>query len=66
MSAASNRHKSKVFQNPVAMNAIDPVAYFEQEKPVSDAAAHARHWSGAEWHFANSCNSKAFATNPQV
>ena len=55
-----------VFQNPLAINAIDPVAYFEQQKPVLGAAVHARRWNGAEWHFSNLSNASAFAANPEA
>lgn len=55
-----------VFQNPVAINAIDPIAYFEQQKPVPGQAAHARRWNGAEWHFANENNANMFAANPEA
>ena len=56
----------EVFQNPIAINAIDPVAYFEQQKPVPGQTAHARRWNGAEWHFANENNAKMFAANPEA
>lgn len=56
----------EVFQNPIAINAVDPVGYFDQEKPVSGAAAHAHLWNGAEWHFANRRNADKFAANPET
>ncbi|CUH78220.1 hypothetical protein TRM7557_01777 [Tritonibacter multivorans] len=56
----------EVFQNPVAVNAIDPVAYFKQQKPVPGQAAHARRWNGAEWRFANENNANTFAANPEA
>ncbi|MQY42592.1 YHS domain protein [Epibacterium sp. SM1969] len=55
-----------VFQNPVAMNAVDPIAYFEQQKPILGAAAHARRWNGAEWRFANRLNANTFAATPEA
>lgn len=56
----------EVFQNPVAVNAIDPVEYFERQKPVTGQAAHSRRWNGAEWRFANENNANTFAANPEA
>ncbi|WP_240514015.1 YHS domain-containing (seleno)protein [Paramylibacter kogurei] len=64
--SAALARESEVFQNPVAINAIDPVAYFEQQKPVPGQAEHARRWNGAEWHFANENNANTFAANPEA
>lgn len=55
-----------IFQNPVAINAIDPVAYFYQQTPVPGQAAHARRWNGTEWHFDNEDNANMFAANPEA
>lgn len=54
----------QVFQNPIAINAHDPVAYFTQGRPVPGSAAHAVAWNGAEWHFANAENAATFRANP--
>lgn len=56
----------EVFQNPVAINAIDPVGYFEQQKPVQGSTSHTRNWNGAEWHFANQSNADKFASDPET
>lgn len=57
--------ESKVFQNPVAINATDPVAYFEQEKPVPGSVDHKVKWNGAEWHFASRRNATKFKADPE-
>lgn len=55
-----------VFQNPVAINAHDPVGYFTQGRPVPGLSAHAVQWNGAEWHFASAENAALFAADPGV
>ena len=55
-----------VFQNPIAINATDPVGYFEQEKPVPGSAEHTVNWNGAEWHFASSANAATFEADPET
>ena len=54
----------EVFQNPIAINAIDPVGYFEQNRPVRGSADHSVEWNGAEWHFASQRNASMFASDP--
>lgn len=56
----------QVFQNPVAINAHDPVAYFTEERPVPGDPAHAIRWNGAEWHFASAANAATFAADPET
>ncbi len=55
-----------VFQNPIAINAIDPVGYFEQEKPVLGSQEHSLDWNGAEWHFESPQNLAKFKANPET
>ena len=55
-----------VFQNPVAINATDPVGYFEQEKPIPGSAEHTINWNGADWHFASSANAAKFEADPET
>ena len=55
-----------VFQNPIAINATDPVGYFQQEKPVPGSAEHTVNWNGAEWHFASSANAAKFEADPET
>jgi len=55
-----------VFQNPIAINAHDPVAYFTDGRPVPGSAAHAVAWNGATWHFASAENASVFQANPET
>ncbi|MCA2011455.1 YHS domain protein [Cereibacter sphaeroides] len=54
----------EVFQNPIAINGIDPVAYFSAGGPVAGIAAHGVSWNGATWHFASPENAEAFRQSP--
>lgn len=54
----------EVFQNPVAINGIDPVAYFDQKKPVKGSKNHKVKWKGAEWRFSSAANVSKFTANP--
>lgn len=55
----------EVFQtNSVAINGIDPVAYFTQAKPVAGSAAHALDWKGARWLFSTTDTMDMFLSDP--
>jgi len=54
----------QVFQNPIAINGTDPVAYFTDSKPVAGSADHKVSWNGADWHFASAANAETFKANP--
>lgn len=56
----------EVFQNPLAINGADPVAYFTDRKPVIGDAAHSLTWNGAEWRFASAGNRALFEANPET
>ena len=55
----------EVFQNPIAINGTDPVAYFRSGGPVAGSAAHAVTWNGATWHIASAENAETFRQNPE-
>jgi YHS domain-containing protein len=48
-----------------AINAIDPVAYFTDGKPVPGVMSNAVAWRGAKWVFANAENMAAFEADPE-
>ncbi len=48
----------------VAIRGYDPVAYFQQGKPVRGAAAHSHDWNGVTWRFSSAANRDAFAADP--
>jgi YHS domain-containing protein len=55
-----------VFQTSgVAINGIDPIAYFADMRPVIGSARHALMWNGATWHFASVDNMETFKANPE-
>lgn len=60
----ASARETEIYQNPIAINAIDPVGYFVDQKPVKGAAQHQVNWNGAEWHFTNADNARKFRTDP--
>lgn len=56
----------EVFQNPVAINAIDPIGYFERQKPVLGSSDFKVEWKGADWHFASQSNASKFTSDPET
>jgi len=48
-----------------AIKGYDPVAYFNQQKPVKGDAQYSYDWMGATWLFASAEDRAAFATSPQ-
>ncbi len=63
---AALAREPEVFQNPVAINAIDPIGYFTEAAPVPGLAAHAVTWNGATWHFASAENAARFEAEPET
>jgi len=54
-----------VFANGgLAIRGYDPVAYFNDARPVRGEAAFSHSWNGAEWRFASAANRDAFAADP--
>ncbi len=54
----------EVFQNPTAINGIDPVAYFERQEPLSGSRANQLSWNGATWLFSTAHNAAKFLAAP--
>ena len=49
----------------LAIRGIDPVAYFEDRRPVAGDAAIKAEWNGATWRFASAGNRNAFVDEPE-
>jgi YHS domain-containing protein len=49
----------------LAVSGYDPVAYFEQGRPVEGRKAFEFEWNGATWRFATADNRAAFQANPE-
>lgn len=49
----------------VAIKGYDPVAYFEDGKPVKGSSDHKFEWQGAVWQFASASHRDAFAAEPE-
>ena len=49
----------------VAIEGTDPVAYFEEGKPVAGSSDFEHEWMGATWRFASAANRDRFAADPE-
>jgi YHS domain-containing protein len=47
-----------------ALRGYDPVAYFDENKPVKGLPAHKAEHKGSTFHFASKANRDAFAADP--
>lgn len=51
--------------NGVAIRGTDPVAYFQEGKPVQGNSQFAYKWMNATWYFSSAANRDLFVKNPQ-
>ena len=49
----------------VAINGVDPVAYFADARPVAGSAEYTVMYKGAEWRFVSAANKAAFEGDPE-
>lgn len=52
------------FLSSLAVDGYDPVAYFEQGKPVEGSPQFESAYKGATWRFASAANKAAFDADP--
>ena len=50
----------------LAIKGYDPVAYFEDGKPVKGDAAYQFQWKGATWRFSSAAHREAFTKDPEL
>ena len=63
--AAGTAHAATVYTDRgAAIGGYDPVAYFNEGKPVAGTAEHSLDWNGVTWRFASAANRDAFAAAP--
>jgi YHS domain-containing protein len=48
-----------------AIEGYEPVAYFEEGKPVEGDSDHTHEWMGATWYLASAANRDLFAADPE-
>ncbi|HEV7228142.1 YHS domain-containing (seleno)protein [Brevundimonas sp.] len=48
----------------LAIGGYDPVAYFDEGRPVVGSAAHQLEWNGATWRFASAAHLAVFRADP--
>lgn len=52
-------------RGPIAIRGFDPVAYFNEEKPVIGYKNITYKWIGAIWPFSSETNRKSFMDHPK-
>lgn len=58
--------KAHVFSDKQgALRGYDPVAYFNESKPVKGTKDFIYHWNGADWYFSNLENMETFKASPE-
>ncbi|WP_282607461.1 YHS domain-containing (seleno)protein [Pelagibius sp. Alg239-R121] len=50
----------------LAVSGYDPVAYFNEGKPVEGSSDHEFEWNGVTWRFASSANQEIFMQDPEA
>jgi len=53
------------FLGGVAIEGVDPVAYFAEGRPVEGSSAFEHEWMGATWRFASAEHRDQFAVDPE-
>ena len=48
-----------------AIDGTDPVAYFEEGRPIEGSSDFKHEWNGATWRFSSEENRALFAANPE-
>ena len=67
LSFAVNAQKSEVFvTGDGAIHGYDPVAYFNEHKPVKGDIKYNLVWNSATWYFMNQKNLDLFKMNPPM
>jgi YHS domain-containing protein len=67
ISLASLAQKSEIFNtSDGAIHGYDPVAYFNDHKPVKGDKKYSLSWMTATWYFSSQKNLEMFKGNPQM
>lgn len=60
---------TEIVTNPltgIAINGMDPVSYFTEERPLAGRSDYEYRWKGVPWHFASSANMEVFKRSPEI
>ena len=63
--AAETRSINATWIGKVAIHGYDPVAYFDQGRPIQGEKALAAEWRGASWRFASATHRETFLKDPE-
>jgi YHS domain-containing protein len=54
-----------LWNNDIAIKGYDPVAYFQEGKPIQGKESFSFKWHGLTWYFKNKEDKDLFAKNPE-
>ena len=63
--AAAASYFNKSSWTGVAIEGVDPVAYFTERKPVKGSGKFSLKWKGATWRFSSAENLERFKASPE-
>lgn len=63
--AADTRSINTTWIGKVAIHGYDPVAYFDQGRPIEGEKGLATEWRGATWRFASAAHRETFLKDPE-
>ncbi len=63
--AAKDEIFTRTFSS-LAVSGYDPVAYFQEGRPVEGSDQFTLSWMGATWRFASAANQAAFEADPEA
>ena len=63
---AGKNYQARIYtKNDVAIDGTDPVAYFNESKPVQGSSQYKHQWKGTTWYFSSAENRDLFAQSPE-
>jgi YHS domain-containing protein len=58
-------HAVNVDKDGIAIKGYDPVAYFDEGRPVKGTEEYSFEWNGAKWFFSSKEHMGSFRENPE-
>ena len=64
-SCTKSLHAVNVDKDGIAIKGYDPVAYFDEGRPVKGTEEYSFQWNGAKWFFSSKEHLKSFTEEPE-
>jgi YHS domain-containing protein len=66
VSCNKSLHAVNVDKDGIAIKGYDPVAYFDEGRPVKGTEKYSFEWNGAKWFFSSKEHLESFRENPEI